>query len=39
MIFDISVALIEKKAPPYGLAPRRWLAQLQAIRQLPEAQR
>lgn len=35
--------LIEKKVGPaggnYGLAPKRWLAQLDEIRQLPEAKR
>jgi hypothetical protein len=34
---DISVLLIAKKmAGNYGLAPARWLAQLEAIRALPE---
>jgi hypothetical protein len=29
-------ALIARYVPPYGLAPRKWMAQLEAIRQLPE---
>jgi len=34
---DISRRLIEKKmAGNYGLAPGRWLAQLEALRRLPE---
>jgi hypothetical protein len=34
---DISRLLIEKKqAGNYGLAPKRWLAQLKALRELPE---
>jgi hypothetical protein len=28
--------LIAQNVPPYGLAPKRWLAQLEAIRGLPE---
>ena len=28
--------LIEQHVPRYGLAPKRWLAQLEAIRRLPE---
>jgi hypothetical protein len=36
---DISVLLIAKKtAGNYGLAPKKWLAQLEAIRALPELQ-
>jgi hypothetical protein len=35
---DMSRLLIEKKVPPYGLAPRKWLAQLEAIRALPETE-
>jgi len=34
---DITRLLIEKKtAGNYGLAPARWLAQLEALRRLPE---
>lgn len=29
-------ALIAQKVPPYGLAPRKWREQLEAIRRLPE---
>lgn len=37
---DISRLLIEKKtAGNHGLAPKRWMAQLEAIRALPEVQR
>lgn len=37
---DMSRLLIEKKtAGNYGLAPARWLAQLEEIRQLPEVER
>jgi hypothetical protein len=32
-------ALIAQKVPPYGLAPKRWLAQLEAIRKLPETEK
>jgi hypothetical protein len=35
---DMSRLLIEKKVPPYGLAPRKRLAQLEAIRALPETE-
>jgi len=35
---DMSLLLIAKKVPPYGLAPKRWLAQLEAIRKLPEVE-
>jgi hypothetical protein len=37
-VSDVSRLLIEKKtAGNYGLLPRRWVAQLEAIRGLPEA--
>lgn len=37
---DMTRLLIEKKtAGNFGLAPRRWVAQLEAIRALPEAKR
>jgi hypothetical protein len=32
-------ALIKQNVPPYGLAPRRWLEQLEQIRKLPETPR
>jgi hypothetical protein len=28
--------LIQKKVPPYGLAPKKWREQLEQIRSLPE---
>jgi hypothetical protein len=35
---DMSLLLIEKKqAGNYGLAPKRWFAQLDGLRGLPEA--
>ena len=38
-MFDMTRLLIEKKtAGNYGLAPARWVAQLEAIRRLPEIQ-
>lgn len=37
---DLTRLLIEKKtAGNYGLAPKKWRAQLEAIRALPEAKR
>lgn len=33
---DMSLALIERRVPPYGLAPARWREQLAALRALPE---
>lgn len=36
----MSLLMIEKKtAGNYGLAPKRWLAQLEEIRRLPEIER
>jgi hypothetical protein len=32
-------ALIKRYVPPYGLAPRKWLEQLEQIRELPETDR